>query len=379
MTTEYRYKTKEVKQLARGRWLSILHALGGNSELFAKASKRVGVSYQATPCPVCGGTDRYGFLPSFPETGASHCRNCGAFKDGLELLIQVNGWTLAWALQQVAEYIGGGACAEPVARVGGGVAESIGKTLAEQERTRYSINKILSKSSQLPSEVHRAYFQNRGIPAAADLRSASLLYHHGLPCFVNKKPLLDENGRWKTWSAIVGRVSSSSGWLGLQRVYLTKDGRKADDEIKRTAEENGVFGDFDSKPMLSINGMVGGGVRFGKAGKTLAVCEGLETGLAVSIGLGGFMSVACAGTATLLSSLEIPEQVETLLIFADKDANGRGEHAANVLAHKHSEKREVKILLPEMDIMTGKKGADWLDQIIYDKSPFARIAKDVTI
>ena len=379
MTTEYRYKTKEVKQLARGRWLSILPALGGNSELFAKASKRVGASYQATPCPVCGGSDRYGFLPSFPETGASHCRHCGAFKDGFELLMQVNGWTLAWALQQVAEYIGGGACAEPVARVGGGVAESLGISPEKQDSRRKAIASILAKCQHEPSEVHRAYFQNRGIPAAADLRSASLLYHSGLPYYVNGKPLLDGKGGWKTWAAIVGRVSSANGWLGLQRVYLTKDGRKADDEIRLTAEENGVFGDFDSKPMLSIAGMVGGAVRLGKAGKVLAAVEGLETGLAVSIGLGGFMSVACAGTASLLSSLEIPEQVETLLIFADKDANGRGEHAANVLAHKHSEKREVKILLPEMDIMTGEKGVDWLNQIIYDKSPFARIAKEFTI
>ena len=374
MTTEYRYSTKEVKQLARGRWLHILPALGGNSELFAKSGKRVGRHYQGVECPICGGTDRYGLLPSFVETGASHCRHCGAFRDGFELLQKINGWTLAWATKEVAEYIGGGACAEPVARVGGGVAEPIGKTLDEQERTRYSINKILRESSQLPSEVHRAYFQNRGIPAAADLRSASLLYHPGLSYRVNKKPLLDENGRWKTWPAIIGRVSSSKGWLGLQWIYLTKDGRKAGDEIAQAIADAGLDANGESKRMLAINSMVGGAVRLGKAGKTLAVCEGVETGLAVSIGLGGFMGVAAAGTANLLSALEIPDRVERLLVFADKDIGGTGLRAAEALRERVRHNIEVEILMPDMAIPDGKSGIDWLDALNQDANALSTLA-----
>jgi len=129
--------------------------------------------------------------------------------------------------------------------------------------------------------------------------------------------------------------------------------------------------------MLSINGMIGGAVRFGKAGKVLAVGEGIETMLAVSIGLGGFMSVAAAGTAALLEGLEVPEQVETLLIFADKDANGRGEQAAMVLESRLSSQMDVRIILPSLCVSTAHKGVDWLDQVVYDASALSLIRNEV--
>lgn len=376
MAEQYRYNLAEIKAQARGRWLSILPALGGG-DLLRTASKRNGKTYQHTPCPVCGGTDRFGLLPDVVDTGAAHCRNCGGFPDGFDLLRKINGWSLPWALQQVAEYIGGGACAEPVARVSGGAAESLSPE--KQAARRKAIASILAKCQHEPGEIHRAYFQNRGIPAAADLRSGSLLYHPGLPYYVNGKPLLDGKGGWKTWPAIVGRVSSSSGWLGLQRVYLTKYGRKADDEIMLTAKENGLIGDFRSKPMLSISGMTGGAVRFGKAGKVLAVGEGIETMLAVSIGLGGFMSVAAAGTAALLEGLEIPEQVERLLIFSDKDANGRGEQAANALESRVSSQMDVRIILPGSELKPSEKSLDWLDEVVYNASSLELMKNKVII
>jgi hypothetical protein len=165
----------------------------------------------------------------------------------------------------------------------------------------------------------------------------------------------------------------------LQRVYLTRDGRKADDEIMLTAKENGLIGDFRSKPMLSISGMTGGAVRFGKAGKVLAVGEGIETMLAVSIGLGGFMSVAAAGTAALLEGLEIPEQVERLLIFSDKDANGRGEQAANALESRVSSQIDVSIILPVSELKPSEKSLDWLDEVVYNASSLELMKNKVII
>ena len=360
MADRYRYTLDRIKPLARGRWLEILPALAG--EPLRNAARRNGKYYVHTPCPVCGGNDRFGLLQDAADTGAAHCRNCGAFPDGFDLLRKIHGWSLPWALQQVAELIGGGACPEPVTHGNGGAAESLSPEKLEARRK--AIRRILEKCQHEPGDVHRAYFQNRGIPAAAELRSASLLYHAGLPYYVNGKPLLDGKGGWKTWAAIVGRVSSSSGWLGLHRIYLTKDGRKADDEIAAAIAAAGLNASGDSKPMLSINGMVGGAVRFGKAGKVLAACEGIETGLAISVALGGNMSVAAAGTAALLEKIEIPEQVEQLLIFADKDRNGRGQAAAESLYQREQNKREVKILLPDMAIPDGNKGVDWLDEYI---------------
>ena len=385
MTEQYRYSLEKIKPLARGRWLSILPALSGGS---------IRGDYRESPCPVCGGTNRFrlatarGAHEDSADTGTALCRLCGTFPDGFDLLRKIHGWSLPWALQQVAEFIGGGACAEPAnSQEKGGVAESLSPE--KQAARRKAITAILNKCQHEPSEVHRAYFQNRGIPAAADIRSASLLYHSGLPYYVNGKPLLDGKGGWKTWAAIVGRVSSSSGWLGLQRIYLTKDGRKAEEEIRQAVIDAGLNADCDSKPMLSINGMVGGGVRFGKAGKVLAVGEGLETMLAVSIGLGGFMSVAAAGTAALLEKLDIPEQVERLLIFADKDVNGRGEQAANALKSRVGARMNVSILLPTSNLDShsdenrgvngAKNGIDWLDALNDNTDEWKRIKNMVII
>lgn len=375
MADRYRYTLDRIKPLARGRWLEILPALAG--EPLRNAARRNGKYYVHTPCPVCGGNDRFGLLQDAADTGAAHCRNCGGFPDGFDLLRKIHGWSLPWALQQVAELIGGGACPEPVTHGNGGAAESLSPE--KMEARRKAIKRILEKCQHEPSDVHRAYFQNRGIPAAAELRSASLLYHAGLPYYVNGKPLLDGKGGWKTWAAIVGRVSSSAGWLGLHRIYLTKDGRKADDEIAAAIAAAGLNASGDSKPMLSINGMVGGAVRFGKAGKVLAVGEGIETMLAVSIGLGGFMSVAAAGTAALLEGLEIPEQVETLLIFADKDANKRGEHAARVLESRVSSRMDVRIILPSIELKPSEKSLDWLDEVVYNASSLELMKNKVII
>lgn len=356
MAEQYRYSLEKIKAQARGRWLSILPALSSGS---------IRGDYRESPCPVCGGTDRFRLTPArgghedSANTGTAMCRWCGTFPDGFDLLRKIHGWSLPWALQQVAEYIGSGACPEPAnGQEKGGVAESLSPE--KQAARRKAISAILSKCRQEPSEVHRAYFQNRGIPAAADIRSGSLLYNAGLPYYVGGKPLLDGKGRWKTWATIVGRVSSSAGWLGVQRIYLTKDGRKAGDEIKQAILEAGLNADGDSKPMLSINGMVGGAVRFGKAGKVLAVGEGIETMLAVCCSIGS-MSVAAAGTAALLERMEIPEQVEKLLIYADKDVSGRGEQAAIALKSRVSSRMDVSILSPNLDVSAHHKGVDWLD------------------
>lgn len=361
MAEQYRYNLAEIKAQARGRWLSILPALGGG-DLLRTASKRNGKTYQHTPCPVCGGTDRFGLLPDVVDTGAAHCRNCGGFPDGFDLLRKIHGWSLPWALQQVAQYVGG--CPQPVTHGNGGAAESLGISPEKQAARHKAIGRILEKCQHEPGAAHLAYFQNRGIPGAADLRSSSLLYHPGLPYYVGGKALTGNGGKWLTWPAIVGRVSSSSGWLGLQRVYLTKDGRKADQEIRQAIGAAGLDADGDSKPMLSINGMTGGAVRFGKAGKVLAVGEGLETMLAVSVALGGFMSVAAAGTAALLEQVDIPEQVERLLIFADKDRSGRGQAAAESLYQRERNNRSVEIFVPDMAIPKGEKGVDWLNQYL---------------
>ena len=355
MADSYRYNLAEIKAQARGRWLSILPALGGG-DLLRTASKRNGKTYQHTPCPVCGGTDRFGLLPDAVDTGAAHCRNCGGFPDGFDLLRKINGWSLPWALQQVAEYIGGGACAEPVARDGVGVAENAGVSNDKSKAIKY----LLDTSSRTPHKAARLYYQNRGINAATDMRIKTLRYHDGADVYFQGKPLM-LNGAKVRYPCIIGRSSANGRWLGLQQIFITKEGVNAVSEIRAivdTLYPESAPNKIPKKAM--IGGMTGGSVRFGEVGKVWAVGEGIETMLSVAIALGS-VSVAAAGTANLLSAMEIPDQVETLLIFSDKDANRAGLNAAGALGEKQRHLREVEILLPDSEIPDGKKGIDWLD------------------
>ena len=351
MTDSYRYNLSETKRKARGRWLDILPVMNNG---FAAAAARPGFH---VPCPVHGGVDGFRLFMDAAISGGGICNSCGTFPDGFALLQWANDCTLPWSVKQVAEYLEG----SPVAVVDAARQTKRERTPEQQAARLLAIGKILERCSHEPGAAHRAYFENRGIPGAADLRSPSLLYHPGLPYYVKGKPLKGDGGTWLTWPAIIGRVSSAAGWLGLQRVYLTKDGKKADTEICQAARAVGIDDEIDCKPMLAVNRMNGGAVRLGKAGRVLAVGEGLETVLSVSVALGGSMSVAAAGTAALLEQMDIPEQVERLLIFADKDKSGRGQSAAESLYQRERHNREVEILLPDMAIPENKKGIDWLD------------------
>ena len=336
----YRHNLQEVKALARGRWLEILPALDVR---FTAAASRPGVH---VPCPVHGGTDGFRLLPRNSDDGGGRCNTCGYFPDGFELLRWAAGWSLPWTIQQVGQYLRGAAYDSarpaPAPAPAPGAAENA-DTIAARQR---AINSQLKGCNQTPHEAARLYFERRGIPGAADLRSPSLLYHAGLPYYVKGKPLLNGRGGWLTFPAIVGRVSSASGWMGLQKIYLTKDGNKATGTIREAMQAAGLPDqDANCKQMLSAAGMIGGAVRLGKAGRVLAVGEGLETMV-----------------------VNIPDQVERLVIFADKDRNGAGMAAASALAAREEARRDVKILLPNADILEGEKGIDWLDAVVAGNS-----------
>lgn len=146
---------------------------------------------------------------------------------------------------------------------------------------------------------------------------------------------------------------------------VTKDGHKADNYMQQAIIEHlGITPkNLSCKQLLkTTDSMNGGAIRLGKAGKTLCIGEGLETMLAVATQL-NTLSVAACCTAQLLECAEIPSQVEKLLIFADKDINGRGLDAAEKLKTRMNERMSVEILLPSPPIAEGAKSMDWLEVI----------------
>lgn len=128
--------------------------------------------------------------------------------------------------------------------------------------------------------------------------------------------------------ALVAAVCVPDGDLtGIQRTFLTDDGRKADvPEVK-----------------LSLGRVAGGSIQLGGPVASLIVTEGLEDGLTLAQALGRSVWVS-AGTATL-SRMELADVTRAVVIGADGDAPG--EAAANKAAHAFTAAgRKVRIMRP---------------------------------
>jgi phage/plasmid primase-like uncharacterized protein len=130
-------------------------------------------------------------------------------------------------------------------------------------------------------------------------------------------------------SAMIGRIDNVDGELiGVHRTFL--DGsRKA--------------GIDPQKAMLGR--AMGGAVRLAAGGPTLAVAEGIETGLAVAqvSGIPTWAALSAGG----IEALVLPPVVEAVFIYADHDHHDRGARAAREAGRRWaSEGRRVRLIMP---------------------------------
>lgn len=351
----YQYDKALIKQQARGRWFDIFKALDPR---LTPAVDNAGVH---VPCPAgIGGHDSFRFELSSDTDGHAFSNQADNKKlsDGFGVLIWLNGWSFSEALSRVNNYLIGNAGSAPR------VTAPIRTDKGQIERKSLALRQMLKHAKQQITESASAYYHKRGLDRAGALISSSLLYHNGISIPYRGQTIKQGNS-WVTVPAIIGRMSSSQGWTGAQIIRLTPDGEKADGFMLDAIEQaTGTRPDsVKSKQLLkTASSMAGSAVRLGKADSVLCVGEGLETMLAVAVEL-GTVSVASAGTAALLERLEVPPQVNRLLIFADKDLTGRGALAAEALRDKMKDRMDVQILLPPSPIPDGVKGVDWLDDM----------------
>ncbi len=90
----------EVRIAASGKWAGIHSGLG--------ISLKTTSSAKHTPCPACGGKDRFRVLGDYADTGRWICSGGGdqQMGDGFSLLGHVFGWGPLQQLQAVADYLG---------------------------------------------------------------------------------------------------------------------------------------------------------------------------------------------------------------------------------------------------------------------------------
>jgi putative DNA primase/helicase len=270
------------------------------------------------PCPLCKtGVDRFQYTDRFGQ-GNFHCRKCGA-GGGFKLLQAVRGIDFNTALCDVERALG------------------------------------MLPAVVLGDEVDR-YLKGRGLSLTS--YPDALRCHPALGYF--RKEGAAKARKVADYPAMLACVRSANGEaVTLHRTYLHQ-GRK--------------LAAPDAKKVLCA-GFSGAAVRLGEPSDELALCEGIETGIAVMLATG--KPVWSALSAGNLEKVVVPESVRQVCIYADNDADGdfTGQASAFALARRLMREvnqdgapRSVRVFLPK------NPGADWADVWQQRQSPALRHA-----
>ncbi len=320
---EYAARIDAVKQRAHGRWGEILASAGVDEGI---------LKHRNGPCPLCGGTDRFQYTDKFGE-GNYHCRQCGA-GGGFKLLQAVKGMDFNSALRDVERFLG---LLPQTATAQVSSAEPAG------ERMRKLVQRIWDEARPVaPGDEVDRYLGGRGLALPA--YPAVLRFHGALGYY--QKDAAGKSRKLAEYPAMLACIQDAQGHaVTLHRTYL-QDGAK----LKAA----------DAKKVLSA-GINGAAVRLFEADEELAVCEGIETGLALH--LATRKPVWAGINAGNLEKLWLPPTVRRVCIYADNDADGdfAGQCYAYALARrlkreqKSGAERQVRVFVPR------HAGTDWAD------------------
>lgn len=299
-----------VRELALGRWPSILQAIGIDAGA---------LSGRHCPCPMCGGMDRFRFDDK-EGRGTYYCAQCGP-GDGMQLVMRYTGLSFREAALKVELLI---------PRV---VVPAVPRGGLSDDQKRGLLRRVYAESRpiQYGDEVFR-YLRARGlrldeIPDALRLHPA-LPYRDG-----------DSVGRHLAMVALVS--GPAGGGVSLHRTYLA-DGKKAPISNPK-------------RLMSGVAPIAGAAIRLAPISTTIGIAEGIESALAAHELLG--TPVWSGMSAHGLASFEPPHGVRKVLFFADNDPNFVGQRAAYEGAERLAfQGYDVEVHVPTTP-------GDWLDEL----------------
>ena len=187
------------------------------------------------------------------------------------------------------------------------------------------------------------YLHKRGLSGEIP---SSIRFHAHLEYYDDNRQLVGK------FPAMIAKISSVDGSIvGIHRTYLTEDGRKITS-----------LPGHDTMTCKKILGAARGHADrlSDKFDDVIALTEGIETGLAVAqaTGLPTWACISAGG----LESVQLSASINTVYIWADRDASGVGQKSAEKLCFRlRSENRKVFVLLPNADLSETNNSVDWLD------------------
>jgi putative DNA primase/helicase len=303
----------DLAQRCQGKWPSILLGLGvlnGNA-----------LDGRDSPCPRCGGKDRFRF--SDKGFGAWFCHQCREGGGGIKLVMLVKGVDFKGAAQLIESIIG--QCWTSPGIQSNGVDDKPKDPLRSWRDAYPDVR------NDTPVKT---YLENRGL-ALTDVEARSLRFHPALWHWIAKQ-------KFPAMIAAVARASAQGAFeiITCHQTFLRPDGSgKADVE----------------KPKLFPSGVdpAGGGVWFNAdaidSGLELVVAEGIESVLSAMRLVGS--DVGCAALSDWgIRKLILPERARRVVIFADSDELQQGVAAANEARRRwQAEGRAVRVLQARED------------------------------
>lgn len=324
---EFNAQFQQVKQRAFGRWTEILLALGVDAKVLNQRNQ---------PCPLgdCGGTDRFQYTDQFGH-GNYICRGCGA-GGGFKLLMGCLGLSAVDALGKVDGYLGMSAPRPPI-------------SLSEESRAERDglIRKILAETVPVtPGDEVDRYLRNRGVNLE---RYPSTLRMHPALGYYERDVCTGKAVVVRRYPAMVACVQDKSGHtVSLHRTYLSNGEKARECAVKK----------------LLCAGIGGAAIRLAPSTDELAVCEGIETALAVM--KRSHQPVWAGISAGNLEKLWIPETVKRLRIYADNDAHAffDGQAAAYGLARRYLKSHAGRVGRAAEVFVPKSAGADWAEVLL---------------
>lgn len=298
-----------VRQVAQGRWPSILVALGMDER---------SLSDRHCPCPLCGGKDRFRFDDK-EGRGTYICSGCGA-GDGVKLAMGITRLGFREAACEI----------ERIA----------GTTLPARSKPERSNADKLAALRQVCIDAKAI---ERGDQACRYLAGRGLRLHD-IPKSIRLHPGLyyRDGGEIGTYPAMLAIVTGADGkGRSVHRTYLQGD-QKAPVRAP--------------KKLMQGLPIAGAAIRLAAVSECLGIAEGIETALAAAE-LFEMPVWSCVSTSGI-ESFEPPEGVRELTIFADHDANFAGQSSAYGAAKRLSLKGyKVAVRVPPTQ-------GDWLDELV---------------
>jgi len=342
MVCNSKRRTEEVRRKAEGRWDEVFARLVPQ---LAPAMARPG---RHVDCPFHGGKDDFRVSRDFEQDGRCFC-TCGSW-DGFGMVMHANGWDFVKAVKAVSEVLDG-AVVQTSARATIIKRPTVEDSQRRDDALRQTLRRMWKDSIAIDrpeAALALRYFASRRLEAVK-LPLADIRFHP-------KLEYRDDDGVVKgRFPALLALMRSVDGKaLTLHRTWLSPEGcgkAPVDRPRKQFPAPGGQW-------------VTGSAIRLDKdISPVLHVAEGLETALAVRAIVDGTAPVWSALCLELMRGLEVPESVQCVCIWADRDRLGSGEKAANDLRERLQQQgRQGMVMVPPMPVTNGKS-VDWNDVV----------------